>query len=139
MLHLSGDDFHKMAEWAREHMPEEACGLLAGYRDEEGDAFVERVFICENADHTSEHFTISPKEQLRALKEARSSGMEILGNWHSHPETPARPSAEDLRLAQDPSALYCILSLEDPAWPALVAYCKDADGNVARVLVSHDA
>ena len=46
MLHLSGDDFHSMAERARSHAPEEACGLLAGYRDEEGEAFVEHVFFC---------------------------------------------------------------------------------------------
>ena len=82
MLHLSGDDFYSMAEWARSHAPEEACGLLAGYRDEEGEAFVEHVLFCENADHMAEHFTISPREQLKVLKEARSSGMEILGNWH---------------------------------------------------------
>ena len=139
MLHLSGDDFYSMAERARSHAPEETCGLLAGYRDEEGEAFVEHVLFCENADHMAEHFTISPREQLKILKEARSSGMEILGNWHSHPETPARPSEEDLRLAQDPSAIYCIISLEAFAWPSIVAYQKDASGAVSRVLVSHDA
>ena len=97
------------------------------------------MLFCENADHMAEHFTISPREQLKVLKEARSSGMEILGNWHSHPETPARPSEEDLRLAQDPSAIYCIISLEASAWPSIVAYQKDASGAVSRVLVSHDA
>ena len=36
---------------------------------------------------------------------------KIVGNWHSHPASPSRPSQEDLRLAFDPSILYFILSL----------------------------
>lgn len=138
MLHLATADFGKMAAWARECLPEEACGLIAGRRD--GDEFLaERIFCLENGDHSPEHFTISPADQLRCIREARAEGMEVLGSWHSHPETPARPSKEDLRLANDPSSLYLIMSLEDPAWPSLVAYTQDAGRRVSRVMVSHDA
>jgi proteasome lid subunit RPN8/RPN11 len=45
------------------------------------------------------------------LKYARSKGLEILANWHSHPASPSRPSHEDLRLANDPTIRYAILSL----------------------------
>lgn len=34
--------------------------------------------------------------------------------YHSHPATPARPSAEDIRLANDPSISYVIVSLAGP-------------------------
>lgn len=139
MLHLRTTDFEKMAAWARTQLPEEACGLLAGHVDGRGEAYVERVFCLENADHTNEHFTISPKDQLACIREARAAGLSLLGNWHSHPETPARPSAEDLRLANDPSALYAILSLEDPAWPSIIAYTQDASRTVKRVMISHEA
>ena len=39
-----------------------------------------------------------------------------MGNWHSHPVSPSRPSQEDIRLAYDSSASYLILSLmeEEP-------------------------
>ena len=37
----------------------------------------------------------------------------ILANWHSHPASPSRPSAEDLRLANDPTIRYAILSLHE--------------------------
>jgi proteasome lid subunit RPN8/RPN11 len=37
--------------------------------------------------------------------------LKPLGNWHSHPESPSRPSEEDKRLAYDPKASYMILSL----------------------------
>ena len=36
-----------------------------------------------------------------------------LGNWHSHPESPSRPSDEDKRLANDSKASYLILSLAE--------------------------
>ena len=41
----------------------------------------------------------------------RSRGLQPLGNWHSHPASPSRPSREDIRLAYDPKASYLILSL----------------------------
>ena len=44
---------------------------------------------------------MDPKEQLKAIKDMRANGLTPLGNWHSHPETPARPSQEDIRLAYD--------------------------------------
>ncbi|MCH3956584.1 MAG: M67 family metallopeptidase [Olsenella sp.] len=138
MLHLTTDAFEEMASWAREHLPEEACGLIAGRR--QGDeAWAERVFCLENEDHSSEHFTISAASQLRCIREARTAGLEILGNWHSHPETPARPSKEDLRLANDPKALYVVLSLEEPRWPSIVAYTQDEKRKVSRMMVAYDA
>ena len=132
MLHLKKSDFDGIVDWARRDLPNEACGLLAGRVDEQGDAHVERVFFCENADASNEHFTITPTDQLRALKEARADGLAMLGNWHSHPETPARPSAEDKRLANDPTANYLILSLSVPESPVLNAFRVDADKQVWR-------
>lgn len=138
MLHLTTGAFDQMADWAREHLPEEVCGLLAGRREGD-DARVERVFCLENEDHSSEHFTISAASQLRCIREARAAGLKILGNWHSHPQTPARPSKEDLRLANDPGAIYVIVSLEDPCWPSIVAYAQDEKRKVSRLMIGHDA
>jgi proteasome lid subunit RPN8/RPN11 len=45
-----------------------------------------------------------------------------LGNWHSHPESPSRPSEEDKRLAYDSSASYLILSLMDLEHPVLNSF-----------------
>jgi proteasome lid subunit RPN8/RPN11 len=54
---------------------------------------------------------MDPKEQLAAIKDMRANGLKPLGNWHSHPESPSRPSEEDKKLAYDPKASYMILSL----------------------------
>ena len=67
----------------------------------------------ENIDHSSEHFSFAPKDQFAALRYAREKGLKILANWHSHPASPSRPSQEDLRLANDPTIRYAILSLLD--------------------------
>ena len=54
-------------------------------------------------------FSLDPKEQLEAIKDMRKNGFVPLGNWHSHPESPSRPSEEDKRLAFDSKASYMIL------------------------------
>ncbi|MDR3238761.1 MAG: M67 family metallopeptidase [Clostridiales bacterium] len=100
-------------------LPNEACGLIAG-RLESGAAFVEKIYLLTNTDQSPEHFSIDPKEQLAAVKDMRVLGLAPLGNVHSHPSSPARPSQEDIRLAHDPKASYLILSLaqEEPVMKA---------------------
>ena len=65
---------------------------------------------------------IDPKEQLEAIKDMRKNGFVPLGNWHSHPESPSRPSEEDKRLAFDSKASYMILSLMDRENPVLNSF-----------------
>ena len=106
-------DYHlydEIVDYAREHLPEEACGLIAGSKDENGKK-VEKVYYLTNIDHAEDHFTMDPKEQLEAVKDMRANGYKPLGNWHSHPESPSRPSEEDIRLSYDKNASYFILSL----------------------------
>lgn len=66
--------------------------------------------------------SIDPKEQLAAVKDMRANGLVPLGNWHSHPESPSRPSEEDKRLAYDSTASYMILSLMDNENPVLNSF-----------------
>ena len=73
---------------------------------------------------------MDPKEQLAALKDARANGYKIVGNFHSHPESPSRPSEEDKRLAFDPSIEYMILSLMEEGHPVLKSFGIDKEKNV---------
>ncbi|MBR2184550.1 MAG: M67 family metallopeptidase [Prevotella sp.] len=97
---------------ARQDAPNETCGYLLGVSSEDGDIVTEN-YEMENIDHSPEHFSFNPKDQFAALKYARSKGLKILANWHSHPASPSRPSQEDIRLANDPSIRYAILSLHE--------------------------
>lgn len=60
----------------------------------------------------------------------RANGFVPLGNWHSHPESPSRPSDEDKRLAYDKTASYMILSLMNKDAPVLKSFT--IDGNYAE-------
>lgn len=115
-------DFKKIYEHALSVAPDEACGLIAGIDREDGVREIKKVYILENIDHTNEHFSIDPRDQLRAVKDMRTEGLAPLGNWHSHPETPSRPSEEDKRLANDSRASYLILSLAEEGNPVLNAF-----------------
>jgi proteasome lid subunit RPN8/RPN11 len=75
-----------------------------------------------NTDASREHFSMDPREQLAAVRDMRQKGWTLVGNWHSHPETPSRPSEEDIRLAFDSSQRYMILSLESEKVPNLNAF-----------------
>ena len=107
---ISQQVIEELIEQARRDAPNESCGYLLGERTDEGDVVTENYWM-ENIDHSPEHFAFAPKDQFAALKYARSKGLKILANWHSHPASPSRPSQEDLRLANDPTIRYAILSL----------------------------
>jgi proteasome lid subunit RPN8/RPN11 len=111
MLKLSPRDYETLLAHARAALPNEGCGLLAG-ENAGADKIVRKVYCLENTDKSPEHFSMAPEEQFKAVAEMRKNGWTLLGNFHSHPATPARPSAEDIRLAFDPALSYVILSLE---------------------------
>jgi proteasome lid subunit RPN8/RPN11 len=100
--------FEQMLEQAKAQVPIEVCGILAG-----SDSKVEKLYKMTNVDNSSNHFMMEPKEQFAVVKDIRSAGLEMLAIYHSHPETPARPSAEDIRLALTPDVIYVIVSLQD--------------------------
>ncbi len=110
MLVLKNTDFDKILEHARAGLPYEACGLLGGEVSGE-TVVITDVYLLTNIDQSREHFSMDPMEQLKAVKDIRSKGKKLLGNFHSHPESPSRPSQEDIRLAYDSKMHYLILSL----------------------------
>lgn len=120
-IKLSKEDYEKILAHAEAELPDEACGLIAGTADADGKV-IRKVYLLTNIDHSNEHFSMDPKEQLAAVKDMRANGLRPLGNWHSHPESPSRPSEEDKRLAYDKNASYMILSLMDREHPVLNSF-----------------
>lgn len=121
MIKMSKEDYQKIVDYAAAELPNEACGLIAG-KLKGADKLIEKVYLLTNIDHSNEHFSLDPKEQLAAIRDMRALGYVPLGNWHSHPETPARPSEEDKRLAYDKNASYLILSLMEKEKPVLHSF-----------------
>lgn len=137
MIYLKKSDYDKIVEHAKRELPDEACGLIAGKVDGEIKT-VEKVYLLTNIDHSNEHFSLDPKEQLNAIKDMRANGYVPLGNWHSHPESPSRPSDEDKRLAYDSKASYMILSLMDIDSPVLNSFRITGDVSEKEELIIED-
>ena len=121
---ITEEAYQSLLAQARNDAPIESCGYLLGPDKETAT----ENYPMTNIDHSEEHFSFDPREQFAAVKYARHNGLVIVGNWHSHPASPSRPSAEDIRLAFDPNILYFILSLagEQPVFNAFAI----ADGEV---------
>lgn len=129
-IELKLADYLAMVKHARALAPIEDCGLLGGRLDG-GRKIVEKVFYLTNTDHSTDHFALDPKEQFAAVKELREQGLQLLGNWHSHPASPSRPSEEDKRLAFDTKASYFILSLNGGE-PVLNSFQVSRDKSVTK-------
>lgn len=85
----------------------EVCGLI-GARDG-------RPATCYPVRNAAEQpgvrFQLDPGEQIEAMRQMRERGEELFAIFHSHPDTPAEPSALDLAEAAYPAAVYLIISL----------------------------
>ena len=118
MIYIKKEDYEEIIAYAKAGLPNEACGLLGGTVDGK-DRRIEKVYYLTNIDASREHFSMDPKEQFEAVKDMRANGLSLIGNFHSHPESPSRPSEKDKRLAYDSSVRYLILSLMDMDAPVL--------------------
>ena len=124
MIEIPKTMYDDMIAHAQEGFPLEVCGILGGVGDT-----VSVNYRMTNTDASNEHFMMEPKEQFAVVKELRAKGLSMLGIYHSHPETPARPSEEDIKLALTPAVSYLIISLADAAAPVIKSF-KIESGNV---------
>jgi len=108
MLKIQRHIYNSIIEQARKEAPIETCGYLA-----EKEGVVSNIFSLKNADASPEHFSFLPEEQFAAARQIRALQAKMRAVYHSHPASPARPSAEDIRLANDPTLSYVIVSLSE--------------------------
>ena len=108
MLRIQQNVVKDIIAHVRREAPLEACGYLA-----EKDGIVTRHYELTNMDVSEVHFTMNPVEQFAAVRSMRAAECNLRAVYHSHPSTPARPSAEDIRLAYDVDLSYVIVSLLD--------------------------
>ena len=99
-------DRYHLGELVRNKMAKEI--LFKGKNEEEIT-----LHTMTNVDKSPEHFTFDPKEQFAVVKQARANKEQLMAVYHSHPETPARLSEEDLMLFNDPNMVYIIVSFKE--------------------------
>ena len=108
----------EMVAHAREDLPNECCGMIAG-RDGEATG----VIPVENAAASPLRYEMDSQGQFNALKSIEEGGDELLGIYHSHTKSAAYPSQTDVNQAVAwPEQVYVIVSLADPDAPDVKAY-----------------
>jgi desampylase len=113
-----------LAEAAAAH-PRECCGLLQG-----SPGRIDRAVAAPNvAADPLRGFEIDPAALLRTHRAARAAGAAILGNYHSHPNGRAEPSARDAARAVEDGQLWLIVAAgRIGAWRVGRATGGDAHG-----------
>ena len=108
----------EMVAHAREDLPNECCGMVAGL---EGEAT--EVIRVENAAASPLRYEMDPKAQYEAWKSIEDRGMELLAIYHSHTKSAAYPSQTDVNQAVAwPDQVYVIVSLADEDAPDVKGY-----------------
>lgn len=111
---------------ARETAPEECCGLLLGT----AAAITGSVRTCNAASDPLRRYVIDPREHFAAIRQARARRLEIVGAYHSHPQSAPVPSATDRRDAFD-HFIFAIVGLRGTA--AEIRAWRLEGGNFAEV------
>jgi proteasome lid subunit RPN8/RPN11 len=144
MITLSDSVRQAIARHAEETYPNECVGLLLG-RFEGGRKFAEEIFAAKNTwtsdvsltetehEHSlRDRFYLDPRDYLRADREARARGLDIVGCYHSHPDHPALPSERDRIGAQGVGAgslfSFLIQSVRDGTAAELTSWLLSDEG-----------
>jgi len=107
--------------------PNECCGILMG-RDDEISAILPIINAWEHEEQYH-RFSIEPQYMLKAEREAHVRGLDVLGFYHSHPNTEAVPSEYDREHAL-PFYVYLIVSVKGNKAEKLTAWNLSLDRTV---------
>jgi proteasome lid subunit RPN8/RPN11 len=97
--------------------PLEACGLIVGTAPLAAGGRPLRYEACRNALASRSRFSVHPDDLYRVTIAADDAGQVVWGIVHSHPHSPAVPSATDTGLALYPDAVHLLVTLaaDEPA------------------------
>lgn len=108
--------------------PAECCGVLAGYPGEVKEV-LKLVPVTNRRTDDPHRYLIAPDDLRRIEAELRSSGLEVLGCYHSHPDHPAVPSAFDTDQAW-PWYSYIIVRVDRARAAELISWVLEDDRSV---------
>ena len=106
---LTQKEKDKLVAHAIEQQPNESCAMLLG-KKVDNDWNVKEVFLTENIDNSQTNFTISPEELLQGYQLAEKMQLELVGVFHSHPNSDAIPSSTDKKFMQNNPVPWIIFS-----------------------------
>ena len=129
MIELTEEQLAKMRAHGERDYPFECCGLMLGQFENNGRKIVAETYAISNAreeEAERNRFLIRPEELMRGERYARSNELEVVGFYHSHPDSPARPSQYDLEHAW-PTYSYIVVSVENGQAVDLRSWAMEPD------------
>jgi len=104
-IKLSQTDKKILSEYSENQKPNESCALLFGK-----DNTVMDLFLTENIEKSPVNFAISSKQLIEGYKIAEEKHMQVIGIFHSHPDSEAYPSNTDKKFMQSNPVAWIIYS-----------------------------
>lgn len=116
MIHIDENPWQAMVAHAQATYPDECCGAMLGTID--GD--IKRVSISLQLDNVSQgpkraRYELRQEDLLKADREARARGLDMIGIYHSHPDCGAYFSETDLKNSC-PWYSFVVLSIQQGAF-----------------------
>jgi proteasome lid subunit RPN8/RPN11 len=115
MITIYNEVKNSIASAGEHDYPDETCGFVLGHLEKDDARIGDEIIAVANAresEETYHRFEIAPTDFLRAERHAASSGKDIVGIYHSHPDHPAQPSQYDLDHGL-PFYSYIIVSIKE--------------------------
>ena len=111
-IRLTESQKHQLVEHADKFNPNESCALLFGKENDE-KVTVDEIFFANNIEESPINFTISNEELLKGYKIAEEKNLEVVGIFHSHPNSEAIPSSTDKKFMHSNPVIWVIYSGEN--------------------------
>lgn len=105
---LTREQAQTIIDQARAAAPNEACGVIAG----RGARAVEIIPIPNTAADPQRNYRMDERRLVETLAGLEPRGMELVGFYHSHPNSDPIPSPTDVRQATYPDTPYLIVGLK---------------------------
>lgn len=111
MIAIAEKQLTEIREHGIRDYPYECCGLLLGHFEQDTKTVTETYPISNAREESAKRnrFLITPEELMKGERYARQHKLEVVGFYHSHPDSPAVPSQYDLEHAW-PTYSYIIVS-----------------------------
>jgi len=115
-FHIPQSLYDQLRAHGEETYPHECCGILLGISDADNITVTELIRAGNTrTDSAHNRYNIAPQELISAQRQARKSGLDIVGFYHSHPDHPAQWSPTDFAEAHWFSCAYVITAVEQAA------------------------
>jgi len=108
-----------LTDHAKRNIPNESCAILFGKIENE-NFIVKDVFLTKNIENSSINFTISNDELITAYGEAEKRKLEVIGIFHSHPDSNAYPSTTDKKYMEINPVPWVIFSNKNKEFKAYI-------------------